>query len=138
MTRHISISTEVYAAIWSKHEIGDNNEDDILRRILGFNAQATSSTKKPESNNKIGFHDSRNSVFFEEGFKAFRMYKGTRYEVVIENGCWLRLDTATSFSSLNQLNETIVAGAENVWRNWFYIDENNEQRLLTSLRKHLY
>lgn len=141
--KNITVSTDVFAAIWSNHEIGENSEDAILRRLLGCDEESTADEPQEDftSNldeaigpNNQGFTDSRNGLYFPEGFQVYRYYKGEIFEAMASQGYWVRLDTDQKFASLNQLNRTIAAGEENVWRNWKYEDDRGFERTIDSLR----
>lgn len=132
--RQISISTDVFAAIWAKRTGNENDEDAILRRLLGARSDPNEKAP-PRSAPQIGFQDSRNGVTFPRGFKIFRNYKGKRYEAIAENGQWNRQDNGSAYQSLNQLNSSIAAGAENVWNgNWRFIDEDGTEKSISYLR----
>lgn len=116
---------------------GEDSEDEILRRKLncstGTNANTAASSETKTGS--IGFHDRRNSVTFEEGFTIYRRYKGYEYSASANAGKWYRYDNGKTYPSLNQLNQSIVAGQENVWNgNWFY-RENGRERSISNLRK---
>ena len=132
--RQISISTDVFAAIWKKREGDENDEDAILRRLLGANR--ASDQPKPQCQvSHVGFYDSRNNVTFAPGFKIFRNYKGKRYEATARNGQLYREDNDSAYQSLNQLNSSIAAGAENVWNgNWRFVDEDGKEKSINVLR----
>lgn len=138
MSRSIEISTDVFAAIWAARKDGEENENQILERL--FNCRTTDSFQilAVEDNECItvdGYYDNRNDVHFREGFNVFRNYKGTLYTAVATKGQWQRLDTGQMFTSLNKLNESIVAGTENIWNgNWQYLDEDNIRSSIDRLR----
>ncbi|WP_336985628.1 hypothetical protein [Altererythrobacter aquiaggeris] len=117
----IEISTDVYAAIWSARLPSENNENEVLQRILKVEKPKSSSNGSVKVSSGLGFYDSRNDVSFEEGFRIFRDYKGKRFDAVATGGQWVRADNGKPYASLNQLNASIAAGAENVWNgNWKY------------------
>ena len=133
MHRQISVSTDVYAAIWAARGAGENDENAILTRILKCKPAEPSTAPSPPSG--VGVHDSRNGVHFAEGFVIFRNYKGQRYEAVASNGTWHRKDNGATYPTLNQLNSSIAKGAENVWNgNWKFIDQAGSERSIGTLR----
>lgn len=131
MNRSISISTDVFAAIWASRKDGESTEDSILRRLLGCPREAPST---PAATNG-GVCDSRNNVRFDEGFVAVRSYKGREFKAIATNGKWLRQDTGEKFATLNQLNTTIADGNENIWNgNWKYRSNNGKLISINTLR----
>ena len=139
MSKNIEISTEVFAAIWRARKDGEESENDILARL--FNCTTANSFQllevTPELGLKMnGYFDSRNNVHFKEGFVAFRQYKGTLYSAMATNGQWLRIDTSEHYISLNQLNESIASGKENIWNgNWHFVDDNGIRQSIDKLRQ---
>lgn len=132
MKRTIDISTDVFAAIWANRENGEDNEDAIMRRILGCSLAEPAA---PTGRTGAGFHDARNGVHFGEGFEVFRSYKGKQFKAIAQNGEWLRPDTGERFQSLSALNQSIVAGNENVWNgNWKFREENRKPQSINKLR----
>ena len=76
--RSITISTDVFARIWSLRELGEDTEDMILRRVLECPSPSGSDPEiAPPSQHMIGFLDARHGVSFTEGFEVFRTYRGT-------------------------------------------------------------
>ncbi|QIE41171.1 hypothetical protein G5B39_03910 [Rhodobacteraceae bacterium SC52] len=136
MSRTIPISTDVFAAIWAKREEGEDCEDDILRRILGIAGSNKDDQPRQRVHASGGYHDRRNNVHFPQGFEIFRTYKRKDYRAIAQDGNWLRLDTGDLYSTLNQLNTSIAAGAENVWNgNWKFKDESGTIHSIDSLRR---
>ena len=83
-----------------------------------------------------GVYDNRNNVYFPRGFKAFRRYKRRDFEAVAGDGIWVRQDTGEAFPTLNQLNDSIAAGPENVWNgNWKFRAEDGTIQPLDVLRR---
>lgn len=128
--KNIQISTGVYASIWANHEDGDETEDAILRRILGLEAK----TSKNNSSEVRGFRDDRFGIVLSEGFEIFRIYKGKEYKAQASKGMWLLMHTGEYYPSLNQLSTALVPHNENAWQNWYYMGENGERCLVSSLR----
>ena len=135
MSRQIEVSTSVYAAIWAARQEGEEAEDQILERLLACQSLKILTTS-PAATPKSGFFDSRNMVEFPPGFKINREYKGKQYSAEARDGVWVRLDNGRKFRSLNQLNSSIAAGAENVWNgSWTYIEADGRIRSINRLRK---
>lgn len=151
--RQIAVSTKVFAAIWANHIEPEKTENEILERILIGRAELDQPSRPPkdppladtyavlESENLpegTGVRDDRNGLQFDQGFEAFRFYKGERYVAVASSGQWHRPDTGERFATLNQLNASIVSGAENIWNGtWKYRDETEEVHPLSNLRRDL-
>ena len=132
MTRTITISTSVFAAIWANRRDGEETEDAILGRFLGCgDGVQTNRADEPDG----GVYDSRNDVCFPEGFELFQNYKRREYRAIAHSGVWIREDTQEQFPTLNRLNESIVAGNENVWNgNWRYRTPGGTFRSIDTLR----
>jgi len=126
----ISVSTELYAAIWSRLERGEETEEEILRRLLRL-------PKAPQETPSAvgGFYDDRNDIRFPEGFEIFRTYKGTQYRARATNNQWLLLNNKKTYSSLHKLGAAIVAGPENAWYSWKYRAENGKDLIIHELRR---
>jgi hypothetical protein len=139
MSRTLTVSTPVYAAIWAKRQEGEETEDDILRRVLGCGPvpatpAATGARQMPLG--AIGVRDERNGISFAEGFEIFRSYKHQEYRAKADAGSWLRLDNGQRYPTLNQLNSSIVAGAENVWNGiWKFRAADGKQKSIDELRR---
>ena len=125
MSRMIQVSTDVYAKIWASREAGEETENAILGRLLGCPPSKASNGESVQSDTG-GVHDARNDVHFPEGFEITRTYRRKDYRAVASQGAWLRSDTGERFPTLNQLNESIAAGPENVWNGtWKYRDPSS-------------
>jgi hypothetical protein len=133
MTRTITVSTGVFAAIWANRKDGEETEDAILGRLLDCGDRAR--VNGAGSNGDGGVYDSRNEVHFPEGFEVFRNYKRKEYKAIAHSGVWVREDTGERYPTLNQLNESIVSGNENVWNgNWKYRTPEGSYRSIDTLR----
>ena len=133
MSRTITLSTAVFAAIWAERREGEETEDAILRRLLGCGdgVQADGGHGEREG----GVHDARNDVHFPEGFEIFRSYKRREYKAAARAGVWVREDTGERYPTLNRLNESIASGNENVWNgSWKYRTPEGSFRSIDSLR----
>lgn len=136
MSRTITISTDVFAAIWAQRQDGEESEDTILRRLLSCNSGTEATKPEPSTSGPGGVYDSRNQVQFPQGFKIFRTYKHKEYQAVAMDGQWVREDDGSSYPTLNQLNASIAAGAENVWGGtWKYREENGTFHSIDKLRR---
>lgn len=130
--RTISISTDVFAKLWSIREEGEEGEDDILRRLLDCPKSAID--QHIEASKAQGIIDARYKVHFPEGFEIFRHYKGVEYRATATNGHWLLKNTNGVFTSLNQLTGTVASGRENAWVSWNYTAANGEEKKISTLR----
>lgn len=136
MNRTISVSTEVFAAIWAQRQHGEEAEDAILRRILGCAATSASPANEHSENMGMGYVDTRNGVNFPGGFTIFRTYKRKEYSAVAENGHWRRTDNGKTYNSLNLLNASITAGNENVWSGtWKFKEHDGTIKSIDALRR---
>ncbi len=125
MSRTITLSTSVSAAIWAERRDGEETENAILRRLLGCG----------DADWANGGHDARNDVHFLEGFEIFRTYKRREYKATARAGVWVREDTGERYPTLNRLNESISSGNENVWNgSWKYRTPDGSFRSIDSLR----
>ncbi len=133
MSRTITLSTTVFAAIWANRRDGEETEDAILRRLLSCGSGAQANGVHDERDG--GVYDARNNVHFPEGFEIFRNYKRREYKATARRGVWVREDTGKRFPTLNRLNESIASGNENVWNgNWKYRTPDGSFRSIDSLR----
>lgn len=133
MSRTITISTDVFAAIWAQRKTGEETEETILRRLLNCAPGAKKTEDQPVVSG--GVLDSRNGVHFPEGFEVVRNYKHRKYRARATNGAWLREDNGKRYPTLNQLNESIAAGNENIWNgNWKYREADGTLRSIDTLR----
>ncbi len=135
MTRSITVSTDVYAAIWAARKEGEDSENAVLARILGCKPSTKSKAPIDRYAKGSGVYDARNNVRFQEGFEIFRSYKGKLFTAEAKAGVWLRTDTGVTYGTLNQLNNSIAAGAENVWNgNWKFRTADGEELSIGTLR----
>jgi hypothetical protein len=133
--RNIVVSTSVFSAIWAKREDGEESEDQILSRILGTRVanSVCEPEKNPPSNTSnlkrgSGVFESRKGIHFPEGAVIFRQYKRNRYEAIAIDGSWVRSDNGAKFDSLNQLNQSIASGNENVWiGSWKFVGADGKE-----------
>lgn len=135
MDRVIKISTEVFASIWANRQAGEEAEDTILRRILGLSVGDSKDHHATAAPQGGGVYDVRNAVQFAEGFEILRTYKRREFAARALAGMWVRSDNGQSFPTLNQLNASIAAGAENVWNgSWKYRAADGTLRSIAELR----
>lgn len=128
--RSIDIATDVFAAIWSARQEGEDTEDAILRRVL----LGSTSTQVPMGDG-IGVRDDRHKIDFPDGFRVTRVFKRIPYEAVARGGAWELVPGGVRYSSLNQLSRGIGAGVENAWRAWQYQHESGALRPVSELRE---
>lgn len=134
MSRTVTISTDVFAAIWAQRKAGEETEEAILRRLLNCSPGAEPAGDRPATSG--GVLDSRNGVHFPEGFEVMRHYKHREYRARASNGAWLREDNGKRYPTLNRLNESIAAGNENIWNgNWKYRESDGTLRSIDALRR---
>jgi hypothetical protein len=82
--RNIQVSTPVFAAIWSKRQEGENDENAILERLLDIKAKMAQPASA--SDERIGYLDARYNALFKEGTEIFRNYLGTDYRAKATGG----------------------------------------------------
>lgn len=135
MNKTLTVSTDVFAAIWANRQSGEETEDAILRRLLGCGPVSWTNGADTAGSGAGGVYDSRNDVHFPEGFEVFRNYKRKEYKAIARSGVWVREDTGERYPTLNQLNESIVSGNENVWNgNWKYRTPEGSYKSIDTLR----
>lgn len=132
--KQIQISTDVFALIWASRLPGEEDENQILLRILNNSKPHTLRANSFEQSQSAGFHDNRHGVTFHEGFEIFRSYHSREYRAIASNSRWIRLDSKEEFSSLNQLSRSIGAKTENAWLNWMFLNERGVKTPLDELR----
>ncbi len=135
--RSILVGLNVYAAIWARRQAGEDSEHKILERVLGCvpdERPAMRDEPLQKARLAMGFHDSRHSVHFSEGFEIFRRYRGTDYRAFATEGEWKLANDGRRFRSLNDLSRGLGAISENAWVNWFYRNERGERCPVARLR----
>lgn len=130
--RSITVSTDIFARIWSLRKPGEDTEDAILSRVLGFSSNQAGSFSAPSL--EIGLLDPRSGVLFSDGFEVFRTYLGVEYRARITSGKWVLESDGRTFQSLNELSRAIGARTENAWLNWLYLDERGMRHPVSKLR----
>lgn len=133
--RSIQVSTFVFSAIWSSRQEGEETENEILERLLRKPTdQAARFDAENNSPAATGFSDPRYNVVFPEGMEIVRTYKGKVYRAIARRGAWYINNVDKPFHSLNALSREVASGPENAWINWFFIDQDNVRRPISSLR----
>lgn len=139
--RTIGVSTEVFAAIWAARRDGEETEDAILYRLLIGKPRIEPSVPRlshgentPEPRLEQGFRASMAGVHFPEGFEMHRTYKGQQYRLVATNGRLLLTNNGQRYDSLSEASYAIGAKIENVWKNWFFLDEDGARQPITVKR----
>ena len=130
--RTFQVSDGTFAAVWSRWQEGDTNEDDILRRVLGVAKASVAAECVNDADGAIGYRDQRYGVEFPKGFEIFRTFKGRGRHAKARNGGWIS-DDNHFFRSLNQLSAHVGAPTENAWMGWNYRD-GNRARPISDLR----
>jgi hypothetical protein len=131
--RSITISTNVFARIWSLRQAGEDTEDAILSRVLACPGSPDAETSSVASTGS-GLLDARSDVLFPEGFEVFRVYLGAEYKARVLDGKWVLENDGRIFQSLNELSRAIGAKTENAWLNWFYLDDRGVRLPASKLR----
>jgi hypothetical protein len=133
--RTIEVSVDVYAAIWAARHPGEDNEDQILRRILAVKLEVQNPTfKQMPASIWTGFKDARFNVELPEGFEIFRFYKGKEYRATATNGKLELKGTKQTYPTLNQLSRAVSGNIENAWRNWYFTGRDGQRHLIEGLR----
>lgn len=122
MGKIIEISTEVFSRLWGLRQEHEENEDEILRRILSQYASSIEGEMEKKIR-ELGITEQ--GVQFTEGFEVHRNYLGKSYNPRVINGAWFIPELNESFKSLNEMSRRIGAKTENAWRGWHYRDKNN-------------
>lgn len=126
--RTIQVSTDVFQAIWSARQPGQDTEDAILRGVFRLEPER-------DIHITVGFHDPRYGVKLDPGFTIFRDYKGKHYTATAVQGFWVSSVDQKGYPTLNELNKSIgITGAENAWNAWQYSDASGRRRPLSDLR----
>jgi hypothetical protein len=133
--RPIQVSTFVFSAIWAARKEGEETENEILERLFRGSSQLDAVNRPtPPAPHLTGFHDARHGVVFPEGMEISRKYKGRIHRAVARNGAWYLDGKDRPFNSLNAMSREIASGPENAWANWFFVDQTNARRPISSLR----
>lgn len=132
-TRTLTISTDVFAAIWADRKPGEQDEDTIIRRKFDV-PKADPQAPERDIIVQVGFYDPRFGVKLDPGFKIFRSYKGVEYQAQAVQGFWILNTTGKGYGSLHQLNQAVRSGNENAWNVWYYRDDKGRRFTLSKLR----
>lgn len=139
LMKTIQISNNLYGELWKLATETDVTEEDILRRILKASPASNAwrdivslaGTPLPPP---LGYTDKRFDLYFPEGFKISRDYKGKTYVAVAKGGAWQLDSDNQRYGSLNQLNKGVGAETENAWSTWWFKDTKGEWKLISELR----
>jgi hypothetical protein len=133
--KNITISTDVYAAIWGERKPGEETETAILRRVLKVKPDvvpgAPDEMVEPPS---IGFREPRYRVTLPHGFEITRQISGKEYRARAIGNKWVLQGSGNQFSSLNELSGGVGIDKENAWENWFFVDEDGVRKKLSAKR----
>jgi hypothetical protein len=127
----IQVSSAVFAAIWRARREGEENENVVLRRLLGVKEE--DSVPPPPG----GFLDERSGVHFPEGTEIRRTFRGHPFTARAERGRWFVRASGKTYRSLHELTKSVNPdGTENAWLTWKYEDRvTHEFRYIDQLRK---
>lgn len=129
MARMVMVSNEVFAAIWALRQGDEQNEDEILSRVLKV-APAPDAEADQIAADQPGNRDG-----LPEGFEVFRRHEGKTYSARVEGIHWRRLDNGRTFRTLNSLNTSILGRHQSVWNgSWLYIAPDGSHRSIAELR----
>ncbi|THD35379.1 MAG: hypothetical protein E7773_13150 [Sphingomonas sp.] len=133
MMRNVSISIDVFHAIWAAREQGENDEDAILRRLLkvagGASIPAQGILQQGRS-----WTDKRYGVEFPHGFEIYRRYLGRDFRAVVMDGRWTLNGREIDVKSINELSQAAGTKTENGWVNWRYRSADGTERKIAELR----
>jgi hypothetical protein len=130
--RTIQVSLDVFQSIWTARKNDEQNEDAILRRLLKLPVAPAQAKPERDFITQVGFHDPRYGVEIPPGFEIHRTYQGTKYTARAVQGFWHL--NGVGYPTLNELNKTIVGGAENAWKAWYFLDEKGRKHPLSEKR----
>jgi hypothetical protein len=116
--RSVSVSTEVFAAIWAARQNGEDGEDAILARLLKVAAAPDKSAPSRQRPKPLGYFDHRYGFQVPEGFEVFRTFKGVPHKAVATGWKWRLEPDGRLYDSLSALSEAVGARAENAWVGW--------------------
>jgi hypothetical protein len=135
--RTVTVSSDVFAAIWKSRKEGEESEDAILRRIFKLPRSLVPESYSAASGRMGGFYDERSGTHFPEGMRIHRTFKGQKVEAIAHLDRWWMPVTGKSFRSLNALSKHVnTSSNENAWVNWKYMDpETGRGRLIDEWRK---
>ena len=132
--RSISVSTDVFQAIWSARKSDEHSEDDILRRLLKVSSAKLESPPTKFETKGAGWTDARYGTHFAEGFEVFRTYKGRQFKACVSNGLWRINGQAIIADTMNKLSASIGIKGENAWENWSYLTPSGCREKVSELR----
>ena len=136
--RQILVSTDVFAALWTKRQVGENSENAILERLLGLPKgpplppAMLGGPIRIATGQDGSIYNRMFDVRFPEGFEIFRTYKGRDYFATVQGGRWIM--NGQSFPSLFALSMAIIDSRENPWMHWKYRDGKGRADFISALR----
>jgi hypothetical protein len=136
--RQILVSTDVFAALWTKRQAEENSENAILERMLDLPKGPPMPPALPGGPIRIasgdgGIHNRMFDVHFPEGFEIFRIYKGRNYSATVQGGRWIM--NGQSFPSLFALSMAIIDSRENPWMHWKFRSAKGHTDFISTLRR---
>jgi hypothetical protein len=140
--RIISISTDVFAALWGRRRPGEETENAILERLLGLPsgpAVLSPGTVRPAAPpgrppGTGGRPPNRFGVVFPDDCEIFRTYKGKEYRAYAREDGWEM--NKEIYPTLLALSRNVAHSNENPWMNWKYRDAGGKIRPIAALRNH--
>ena len=131
--RNISVSTEVFAAIWAQRKQGEATEDAILGRIL-LGLERFSFEPEPGGRRRSGSGEMRIEEYDLRLPPASRYSGPTRENSTprpSKTAAGICRTTAGPIESLHRLSWAVVRRGENAWKYWNY-----KRRKGTNLKHH--
>jgi len=134
--KSILVSTSVFARIWALRESGEENENDILERVLLCGGVKNELKEVVSSQNKysVGHCDKRYGVVFQGGFEVFCNYIGTDFSARATSDGWVLVNDGKTYRTLNEMSKAIGAKSENAWINWFFRGGDGSKIPINELR----
>lgn len=115
--RALSVTTDVFAAIWSDRQPGEETENDILARKFGVKLHAA--TSKRDIQVSFGWQDPKYGVQLPVDFEIWKVFKNKKYTARAVQGSWISAHDGNGYPTLNDLSIAIGAGGENAWHGWW-------------------
>ena len=135
--RNISVSAEVFAAIWAQRKHGEASEDAILGRILlGLNDSRSSRSLAPKKNAapaKCGSKNTTCACRQASGYSGPTEENSTRRPSTTATG--FCRTTAGPTSPCTDCSWAVVRRGENAWKYWNYSDEKGRISSISRLRR---
>lgn len=142
--RTIVISTDVFAALWSRRQADEDSENAILERMLGLPKGPPLALQAVVFNDRMrgrnagadgqgGIYNHMFDVHFPAGFEIFRTYKGREYRAMVRDGRWMM--EGRNFPSLFALSMAIIDSRENPWMHWKYRNAKGQVDFISAMRQ---